>query len=172
MNYKEQKIAEIIKKQNDKELRGSIMQLNAIQEEIALKWGNERIMKLISQELLIRYQRAQFKYKNEYLTGNKTELTQMMIRANKALIQDVQNKGYNELSPEFIFVQHPETKQQLIICTNKDDICIAYEKYKEKENVIIFDINELLTVIDKNILNMKKATRKVKGTITQYESIN
>ena len=122
MNYKEQKIAEIIKKQNDKELHDSIMQLNAIQEEISLKWGNERIMKLISPELLVRYQRALTKYKNEYLTGNKTELAQMMIRANKALISDVQNKGYNEISPEFIFVLHPETKQQLIICTNKDDM--------------------------------------------------
>ena len=172
MNYKEQKIAEIIRKQNDKELHSSIMQLNAIQEEIAFKWGSERIMKLISQELLIRYQRAQVKYKNEYLTGNKTELTQMMIRANKALIQDVQNKGYNELSPKFIFVQHPETNQQLIICTNKDDIHIAHEKYKEKEDVIIFDINELLAVVDKNILTIKKATHKVKGTITKYESIN
>lgn len=96
----------------------------------------------------------------------------MMIRANQALIHDVQNKGYNELSPEFIFVQHPETKQQLIICTNKDDMPIAHQKYKEKEDVIIFDINELLTVIDKNILNIKKATRKVRGTITKYESKN
>ena len=172
MNYKEQKIAEIIKKQNDKELHDSIMQLNTLQEEIALKWGNERIMKLISPELLVRYQRALNKYKNEYLTGNKTELAQMMIRANKALISDVQNKGYNEISPEFIFVLHPETKQQLIICTNKDDIHIAHQKYKEKEDVIIFDINELLNVIDKNILSIKKATRKVKGTITKYESIN
>ncbi len=172
MNYKEQKIAEIIKKQNDKELHDSIMQLNTIQEEIALKWGTQRIMKLISPELLVRYQRALNKYKNEYLTGNKTELAQMMIRANKALISDVQNKGYNEISPEFIFVLHPETKQQLIICTNKDDIHIAHQKYKEKEDVIIFDINELLNVIDKNILSIKKATRKVKGTITKYESIN
>lgn len=172
MNYKEQKIAEIIKKQNDKELHDSIMQLNTLQEEIALKWGNERIMKLISPELLVRYQRALTKYKNEYLTGNKTELTQMMIRANQALIHDVQNKGYNELSPEFIFVQHPETKQQLIICTNKDDMLIAHQKYKEKEDVIIFDINELLAVVDKNILSIKKATRKVRGTITKYESIN
>lgn len=172
MNYKEQKIAEIIKKQNDKELHDSIMQLNTIQEEISLKWGNERIMRLISPELLVRYQRALNKYKNEYLTGNKTELAQMMIRANKALISDVQNKGYNEISPEFIFVLHPETKQQLIICTNKDDIHIAHQKYKEKEDVIIFDINELLNVIDKNILSIKKATRKVKGTITKYESIN
>jgi len=172
MNYKEQKIAEIIKKQNDKELHDSIMQLNAIQEEISLKWGNERIMRLISPELLVRYQRAQVKYKNEYLTGNKTELAQMMIRANKALISDAQNKGYNEISPEFIFVQHPETKQQLIICTNKDDIHIAHEKYKEKEDVIIFDINELLAVVDNNILNIKKATRKIKGTITKYASIN
>lgn len=172
MNYKEQKIAEIIKKQNDKELHDSIMQLNTLQEEIALKWGNERIMKLISPELLVRYQRALTKYKNEYLSGNKIELIQMMIRANQALIHDVQNKGYNELSPEFIFVQHPETKQQLIICTNKDDMPIAHQKYKEKEDVIIFDINELLTVIDKNILNIKKATRKVRGTITKYESKN
>lgn len=172
MNYKEQKIAEIIKKQNAKELNTSIIELNAIQEEIALKWGKERIMKLISPELLIRYQRAQVKYKNEYLIGNKIKLVQMMVRANKALIQDVENKGYNELSPEFIFVQHPETKQQLIICINKDDIHAAYEKYKEKEDVIIFDINELLAVIDNNILNIKKATRKVKGTITKYESIN
>jgi hypothetical protein len=172
MNYKEQKIAEIIKKQNDKELHDSIMQLNTLQEEIALKWGNERIMKLISPELLVRYQRALNKYKNEYLSGNKIELIQMMIRANQALIHDVQNKGYNELSPEFIFVQHPETKQQLIICTKKDDIPVAHQKYKEKEDVIIFDINELLTVIDKNILSIKKATHKVRGTITKYESIN
>lgn len=172
MNYKEQKIAEIIKKQNDKELHDSIIQLNTIQEEIALKWGTQRIMKLISPELLVRYQRALTKYKNEYLAGNKIELIQMMIRANQALILDVQNKGYNELSPEFIFVQHPKTKQQLIICTNKDDIPIAYQKYKEKEDVIIFDINELLTIVDKNILSIKKATRKVKGTITKYESIN
>jgi len=172
MNYKEQKIKELKANQNMKELNKSLLELNQIKSKVSKEWGKQRILQLISPELLMRFKRAEAKYLNAYLTDNKIELNNMMIRAYEALIKDAINLGYNKLLPEFILSNHPVTNNQIIICVNEDDLPIAYERYKSKENVIIFYIDELLIAIDKSILNAKQKTHKLQGRIKKYESIN
>jgi hypothetical protein len=172
MNYKEDKIKELKAKQLKKELNKSLLELNQIKNKVSKEWGKQRILQLISPELLMRFKRAEAKYLNAYLTHNKIELNNMMIRAYEALIKDAKDLGYNKLSPEFILSNHPVTNKQIIICVNEDDMPIAYERYKSKEDVIIFYIDELLIAIDQTIFNAKRATYKLRGQIKKYESIS
>lgn len=172
MNYKEQKIKELKAKQNTKELNKSLLELNQIKSKVSKEWGKRRILQLISPELLMRFKRAETKYLDAYLTDNKIELNNMMIRAYEALIKNAIDLGYNKLSPEFILSNHPVTNNQIIICINKDDMPTAYEKYKSKEDVIIFHIDELLIALDQSIFKAKQATFKLQGRIKKYESIN
>jgi len=172
MNYKQTKIKELKAQQQNKVLNEAVQQLTHIKSKIILEWGKQRIMGLISPELLLRFKRAEKKYNNEYSQANEIKYTQMMTRAYEALIVDATNRGYNTLSPEFIYTEHPSTNDKIIICINKDDVPIAFQKYKSKENVIIFHINEILISMTKDFIKTKKMVHKISGVITQYESIN
>lgn len=173
MNYKQKKIKELEKLQNNKVFNESLYKLNDIKTKVSLEWGKERIMNLISPELLLRFKRADNKYTSEYHASfNKVKLNEMMVRAYEALIQDAIDRGYNTLSPEFIFTYHPDTNEKIIICVNEDDVPIAFEKYKSKENVIIFHIKEILILMDQGLFDIKKKTHKLGGRILKYESIN
>tara|TARA_R110000803_G_scaffold210340_1_gene281861 strand:- start:973 stop:1494 length:522 start_codon:yes stop_codon:yes gene_type:complete len=172
MNYKEQKIKELERFQRDKVFNVSLKKLNQIKNEITLKWGKERIMNLISPELLLRFKRAETKYINEYHAAiDKVKYNEMMTRGYEALIQDAINRGYNALSPEFIFTKHPASNEDIIICVNEDDVPIAFEKYKAKENVIIFHISEILISITEDFLNLKRDTKKIQGRIKSYVNV-
>ena len=173
MNYKERKIKELEALQKNKVFDESIRKLNDIKEKIRLEWGKDRILTLISPELLLRFKRAENKYSMDYhSTFNKVKLNEMMIRAYEALILDAINRGYNKLSPEFIYAKHPDTNDNIIICVNEDDVPIAFEKYKSKENVIIFHINEILISMTKDFIDIKKKTHKLGGRIKSYASKN
>ena len=166
MNYKERKIKELEALQKNKVFDESIRKLNDIKEKIKLEWGKDRILTLISPELLLRFKRAENKYSMDYhSTFNKVKLNEMMIRAHEALILDAINRGYNKLSPEFIYAKHPDTNDNIIICVNEDDVLIAFEKYKSKEDVIIFHINEILISMTKDFIDIKKKTHKLGGRI-------
>jgi hypothetical protein len=173
MNYKERKIKELEALQKNKVFDESIRKLNDIKETIRLEWGKDRILTLISPELLLRFKRAENKYSMDYhSTFNKVKLNEMMIRAYEALILDAINRGYNTLSPEFIYAKHPDTNDNIIICVNEDDVPIAFEKYKSKENVIIFHINEILISMTKDFIDIKKKTHKLGGRIKSYVNVS
>ena len=173
MNYKERKIKELEALQKNKVFDESIRKLNDIKEKIKLEWGKDRILTLISPELLLRFKRAENKYSMDYhSTFNKVKLNEMMIRAHEALILDAINRGYNKLSPEFIYAKHPDTNDNIIICVNEDDVPIAFEKYKSKENVIIFHINEILISMTKDFIDIKKKTHKLGGRIKSYVNVS
>lgn len=173
MNYKERKIKELEALQKNKVFDESIRKLNDIKEKIKLEWGKDRILTLISPELLLRFKRAENKYSMDYhSTFNKVKLNEMMIRAHEALILDAINRGYNKLSPEFIYAKHPDTNDNIIICVNEDDVPIAFEKYKSKEDVIIFHINEILISMTKDFIDIKKKTHKLGGRIKSYVSVS
>lgn len=173
MNYKERKIKELEALQKNKVFDESIRKLNDIKEKIRLEWGKDRILTLISPELLLRFKRAENKYSMDYhSTFNKVKLNEMMIRAYEALILDAINRGYNKLSPEFIYAKHPDTNDNIIICVNEDDVPIAFEKYKSKENVIIFHINEILISMTKDFIDIKKKTHKLGGRIKSYVNVS
>ena len=173
MNYKERKIKELEALQKNKVFDESIRKLNDIKEKIKLEWGKDRILTLISPELLLRFKRAENKYSMDYhSTFNKVKLNEMMIRAHEALILDAINRGYNKLSPEFIYAKHPDTNDNIIICVNEDDVLIAFEKYKSKEDVIIFHINEILISMTKDFIDIKKKTHKLGGRIKSYVNVS
>jgi len=173
MNYKERKIKELEALQKNKVFDESIRKLNDIKEKIKLEWGKDRILTLISPELLLRFKRAENKYSMDYhSTFNKVTLNEMMIRAHEALISDAINRGYNKLSPEFIYAKHPDTNDNIIICVNEDDVPIAFEKYKSKEDVIIFHINEILISMTKDFIDIKKKTHKLGGRIKSYVNVS
>ncbi len=173
MNYKERKIKELEALQKNKVFDESIRKLNDIKEKIKLEWGKDRILTLISPELLLRFKRAENKYSMDYhSTFNKVKLNEMMIRAHEALILDAINRGYNKLSPEFIYAKHPDTNDNIIICVNEDDVPIAFEKYKSKEDVIIFHINEILISMTKDFIDIKKKTHKLGGRIKSYVNVS
>lgn len=173
MNYKERKIKELEALQKNKVFDESIRKLNNIKEKIKLEWGKDRILTLISPELLLRFKRAENKYSMDYhSTFNKVKLNEMMIRAHEALILDAINRGYNKLSPEFIYAKHPDTNDNIIICVNEDDVPIAFEKYKSKEDVIIFHINEILISMTKDFIDIKKKTHKLGGRIKSYVNVS
>lgn len=173
MNYKERKIKELEALQKNKVFNESIRKLNDIKEKIKLEWGKDRILTLISPELLLRFKRAENKYNMDYhSTFNKVKLNEMMIRAHEALILDAINRGYNKLSPEFIYAKHPDTNDNIIICVNEDDVSIAFEKYKSKEDVIIFHINEILISMTKDFIDIKKKTHKLGGRIKSYVNVS
>jgi len=173
MNYKQKKIKELEKLQNNKVFNESLYKLNDIKTKVSLEWGKERIMNLISPELLLRFKRADNKYTSEYHASfNKVKLNEMMVRAYEALIKDAIDRGYNTLSPEFIFTYHPDTNEKIIICVNEDDVPIAFEKYKSKEDVIIFHIKEILISMDQGLFDIKKKTHKLGGRIQSYARKN
>lgn len=173
MNYKQKKIKELEALEKNKVFNESLRKLNAIKTKISLEWGNDRIMNLISPELLLRFKRADTKYFHEYHASfNKVKLNEMMIRAYEALIQDATNRGYNTLSPEFIYIKHPDTNDNIIICVNEDDVPIAFEKYKSKEDVIIFHINEILISMTADFIDIKKKTHKIGGRIKSYVNVS
>jgi hypothetical protein len=173
MNYKERKIKELEALQKNKVFDESIRKLNDIKEKIRLEWGKDRILTLISPELLLRFKRAENKYSMDYhSTFNKVKLNEMMIRAYEALILDAINRGYSTLSPEFIYAKHPDTNDNIIICVNEDDVPIAFEKYKSKEDVIIFHINEILISMTKDFIDIKKKTHKLGGRIKSYVNVS
>jgi len=173
MNYKERKIKELEALQKNKVFDESIRKLNDIKEKIKLEWGKDRILTLISPELLLRFKRAENKYSMDYhSTFNKVKLNEMMIRAHEALILDAISRGYNKLSPEFIYAKHPDTNDNIIICVNEDDVPIAFEKYKFKEDVIIFHINEILISMTKDFIDIKKKTHKLGGRIKSYVNVS
>ena len=173
MNYKERKIKELQALQKNKVFDESVRKLNDIKEKIKLEWGKDRILTLISPELLLRFKRAENKYSMDYhSTFNKVKLNEMMIRAHEALILDAINRGYNKLSPEFIYAKHPDTNDNIIICVNEDDVPIAFEKYKSKEDVIIFHINEILISMTKDFIDIKKKTHKFGGRIKSYVNVS
>ena len=185
MNYKERKIKELEALQKNKVFDESIRKLNDIKEKIKLEWGKDRILTLISPELLLRFKRAENKYSMDYhSTFNKVKLNEMMIRAHEALILDAINRGYNKLSPEFIYAKHPDTNDNIIICVNEDDVPIAFESAakffpvsckdapKSKEDVIIFHINEILISMTKDFIDIKKKTHKLGGRIKSYVNVS
>ena len=65
MNYKQTKIKELEAQQQNKVLNEAVQQLTHIKSKIILEWGKQRIMELISPELLLRFKRAEKKYNNE-----------------------------------------------------------------------------------------------------------
>ena len=173
MNYKERKIKELEALQKNKVFNESIRKLNDTKNKLRLEWGLERIMTLISPELLLRFKRAENKYSHEYHSSfNKIKLNEMMVRAYEALMRDAINRGYNKLSPEFIYTKHPKTNDNIIICLNEDDIHVAFEKYKLKEDVIIFHINEILISMTEDFIDIKKKTHKLGGRIKSYARKN
>lgn len=173
MNYKERKIKELERLEKNKTFNESLYKLNNIKTKIKLEWGKERILDLIAPELLLRFKRAENKYANEYHASlHKIKLNEMMVRAYEALIQDAINRGYNTLSPEFIFTYHPNTNEKIIICVNEDEVPIAFEKYKSKEDVIIFHIKEILITMSPDLLDIKKKTHKHGGRIKSYARKN
>ena len=173
MNYKERKIKELERLEKNKTFNESLYKLNDIKTKIKLEWGKERIMDLITPELLLRFKRAENKYTNEYHASfNKIKLNEMMTRGYEALIEDAIDRGYNTLSPEFILTYHPDTNEKIIICVNEDDVPIAFEKYKSKEDVIIFHINEILITMGQDLFDIKKKTHKLGGRIKSYARKN
>ena len=119
MNYKEKKIKELEALEKNKVFNESIRKLNDVRNKLRLEWGLERIMTLISPELLLRFKRAENQYSHEYHASfNKIKLNEMMARAYEALMFDAINRGYNKLSPEFIYTKHPKTNDNIIICLN------------------------------------------------------
>lgn len=167
---KAEKIKALETKLRNKDLNESLYKLNTIEEELHKKWGKERMLNLISPELRTRFRRAQVKYSEEYNnTKNKIALNEMMIRAYKAIEEDLINQGYKYLEEDFIFIQNTKTKEDFIICKNNDQLKLAYNKYR-KENVIILSLQELLLIINNDFIKIKKTFHKFGASIKKYES--
>lgn len=171
MNKAEQIKALKVKIKN-KDLDESLYKLNTIRDTLHKKWGKERMLNLISPELLTRFRRAQVKYREEYNNAkNQIALNEMMVRAYKAIEEDLINQGYKYLEEDYIFIQNTKTKENFIICKNNDQLELAYNKYKN-ENVIILSLQELLLIINNDFIKIKKAFHKFGASIKKYESKN
>lgn len=172
MNYKEQRLAELKNKLENKDLNESLANLHKAKEALYNKWGRERCMEIVSPELKTRFQRAVNKYNNEYsFAKDKIALNEMMVRAITAIDNDIAEHKHEPLHEDFIYVNNKKTKENFIICKTNDQMELAYNKYKH-ENVIIVSLEELVLLINDDFKKIKRMFHSFAGRITKYESIN
>lgn len=172
MNYKEQKLAELKNKLENKDLNESLANLYKAKEALYNKWGRERCMEIVSPELKTRFQRAVDKYNNEYSFANdKIALNEMMIRAIAAIDNDIETHKHEPLQNDFIYIKNNKTKENFIICKTNDQMELAYNKYKD-ENVIIISLEELILLINYDFKKIKQMFHSFAGRIIKYESID
>ena len=140
------------------------MQVNPIHKtlrdkeaEINRTWGIERLFSLIPNNMKIKFERADYLYKQAINKGSRKQINgmvSMMLRAYDALVQTAKDLGYKELEPDIRCYKY---KNQYILIIEKDiERKLVYEKYQKEKDCIIFSIEELLRVLPPDLLRIKK----------------
>lgn len=168
---KEDRIKELEAKQSDRKIVNANKKLYQLKSYIDESWNLKRLIDCVSPELKTRFNRALQHYDdNIFITKNKIELIEMMHRAYEALINEAERLGFNKLEYEFWFIHY--NNMEYIICKNDHDHEVAYNKYGNKENVIILTIQELLIGFGEDLYNIKKSLKKLNPKLIKYENIS
>jgi hypothetical protein len=104
-----------------------------------------------------RFIRAKSKYNySKSMRGNADIIRDaaMMLRAYKALEQELVREGIMPLPTETWMVQHKATTTNVIICKDEAQKLNALAQYKD--DYIIFSAEELINMLDKKSFNFKK----------------
>jgi hypothetical protein len=178
MTSKEERIAQIKQQEAAREkakdpVFRSLQNKERRKNTIERLWSLIRLKRIVSHELLTRFERAKIKYRNNYRVStpeDKIALNEMMIRAYDALEQDAINQGFIRRSPSVIFTKFPqeEYKEYTIgIVTNDWELPYAMNEYMVEENVVIFSVSELLLGIDDDLIKAKLALIDFHPTIRE-----
>ena len=132
-------------------------QLNIARTLINTRFGVEKAEKLVSLEFQKRFYKAKSKLNHSQSFGSNADIIRdaaMMLRAYKALEQELVREGIMPLPTETWMVQHKATTTNVIICKDEAQKLNALAQYKD--DYIIFSAEELINMLDKKSFDFKK----------------
>lgn len=145
------------------EVLKEIKEIRALEADVNKTWGGtDRIFKLISDDLVLKFERAEFMFKKSLRSNNNKKIVEMcdlMYRAYNAIIAAAELNGYEELDPDVLCFRYNKNKYALVTGTNAE-LEIVYEKYKHEDDCIIFSVEELFRCIPQDLVDAKELLTK------------
>ena len=143
-----------------------------LKAEISARWGYQRMMEIVSSDLRMRMSRQNMLLSNAVLKGEPEEMikqTEAMMRGLKALDNYVATQGFQELDPDIWITTHPKTGIQVVIALSADALEKCAAICQAEKPSIYFSINEIYSMIDEEVFDIKKRFGGKFGNVTIEE---
>ena len=138
-------------------VKESLMKVREAETLINTRFATDKPEKLVNLEFQKKFLKAKSKYNySKSMRGNADIIRDaaMMLRAYKALEQELVREGIMPLPTETWMVQHKATTTNVIICKDEAQKLNALAQYKD--DYIIFSAEELINMLDKKSFDFKK----------------
>lgn len=146
--------------------------LKEIQEEIDNTWGMQRLLSLVTDELRVKFVKAQETFKRRRTKAKDKEarrLYESMIRGYVALISEATEMGYEPIMPDCWLIPHPNKQDSIVLVKDPELFTVVHHKYREEKNTKVLHISNLLRVVDWSILDYTLDLSKQFGDVTIQE---
>jgi len=143
-----------------------IKHLIEIKDDIENTWGMKRLLSLVSDDLRVRFLKAQdtFEKRRDTTKGlSSRKLYESMIRGYIALINEAQELGFEPVDPETWIIKHPNNKESIVIVRDQDLANRIHHKYKDEKTTKVIHINNLLKCVDWSLVDFSLDLSKTFG---------
>jgi hypothetical protein len=79
-----------------------------------------------------------------------------MIKGLNILVEYAESRGFVKLNPAIWIVEHPESKAQIILVQNADELSTACAIAGKEKPSFYFTVRELLAVVPEEVFDVKE----------------
>lgn len=127
--------------------------------EVDREWGLERLVEIQTpnERAKMRRLRQLLELAQSRFDDEKILLySESMIRGLDKFIEYAEFKGFKKLNPSIWVVQHPQTKAQIILVQNADELPTACAMANKEKPSFYFTVRELLAVVPEDVFDVKR----------------
>tara|TARA_R100001369_G_scaffold23874_2_gene43803 strand:+ start:7586 stop:8092 length:507 start_codon:yes stop_codon:yes gene_type:complete len=147
----------------EKDALNSVREANKKEQWVERHWNKNRLLKLVSYGMKIRFQKAEMLFKESLYTTdykNISKMCEMILRGYEALTKEAVELGHLKLSPTTWVCEHNKTTY--VVVKNDQEFWLAHNAYAEEPETMVIGISELFKMANDDLLETKN---KIQGTL-------
>lgn len=126
-----------------------------IVDNVSKKWGKERILDLVSDDLRHKFLEAEKRFENSrrVLEGDQLKnLYEAMTRGWMALVKEAEELGFEPIAPTTIHYVHPNKKTTVVIVEQDWAFTAVHARHMNEENTYVVTLENLMQCVSWDIL--------------------